>query len=155
MAHSHWPWNDEQYAHLFCSMFPMRLDWCMGISVPKTIHFLQYDFLLKYRHIQIVWQYQAYYLATWPCVCPAILDSRAVNISSKVPDPIHRIPLLKRWVISLRDQYDITRIYDAQWLWIVWTEFVQMSNLKVKDAREQMLVPVPGIVYWDSCFSWI
>lgn len=155
MAHSHWPWNDEQYAHLFCSMFPMRLDWCMGISVPKTIHFLQYDFLLKYRHIQIVWQYQAYYLATWPCVCPAILDSRAVNISSEVPDPIHRIPLLKRWVISLRDQYDITRIHDAQWPWIVWTEFVQMSNLKVKDAREQMLVPVPGIVYWDSCFSWI
>lgn len=49
----------------------------------------------------------------------------------------------KRWIISLGDQHDITRMHHTQWPWIVWTTFVQMSNLKVKDARKQIASPGP------------
>lgn len=74
----------------------------------------------------------------WACSCSTILHRGGEICQREVPvlhPTLHRNP---RWNDELpppEGQYDIIHIHHTQWPWIVWSEFMQMLNPRVKDSR--------------------
>lgn len=94
--HTHWPWNHEQYAHLFCSSSPVRQD-CShsvtkGISVTKSTESLYrppYQIMKSENGCRVV-SCITFGLVSL-CLCPVVSLSKALKLHQLqghcAPDP--------------------------------------------------------------------